>query len=74
MGSIYGIDNIVAFINQYIREAYTRAKFTGSVYNCKSSPLGLQTRCEYSVQNWCTAATTPPTFNLNGVLLKTFKA
>ena len=39
MGSIYGIDNIVTFINQYIREAYTRAKFTGSVYNCKSSPL-----------------------------------
>jgi hypothetical protein len=45
---------------------YTQAKWLGTSLNCVTSQVTGLTTCAFPVKNWCTAATTPPDFDMTG--------
>ena len=48
--------------------ATTLGKWTGEYGNCTKGSQGL-TYCDFQVINYCTVATTPPDFNVNGFFI-----
>jgi hypothetical protein len=54
-----------SFYNLQTEGAYTQAKWLGTMTNCHTGNNKLTT-CSFQVENWCTAATTPPDNDLTG--------
>lgn len=50
--------------------AVTLIKWLGTSYNCSTSRQTGLTYCDFGVQDWCTAQTTPPDNSFNGALIK----
>ena len=65
MGAVGGQD--VAPVSYTVQEegAFTEAKWTGTMTNCRKG-LDQLTTCSFQVENWCTAETTPPDNDLTG--------
>lgn len=51
--------------NLWFEIAWTMTQYTGAP-GTHCAPQGGVTFCDFAQNNWCTAATTPPDFNMNG--------
>jgi hypothetical protein len=71
MGALFSaVVNTVGTLPGLDEYAQTTGRYTGTKFNCITKPLTGIRLCLYSVQNWCTAATTPPDFDLSGGFVK----
>jgi len=57
-------------INYDFETAVTLTKWLGTSYNCSTSKVTGLTTCQFGVENWCTAATTPPDNDFTGKTIK----